>query len=388
MSSVLKDHFIPHAGNDYRPHLLQRTAMVAMLGLVIISFTMANIQALIWTNVDWLVSAVLPSIVVSETNDERSDGYIAPLTRNAALDRAAQLKAEHMASQGYFAHYAPDGTSPWYWFRAANYSFVHAGENLAVHFNDSREVVRAWMNSPTHRANIMNGNFTEIGIGIAEGEFEGYDTVFVVQMFGAPAQIAQATPVAEDTVTVISEQVSEPVPSESALVAAAEESVIESPVVEPEPEPVVAYSLPDTTTAPAPITVAEESEPEVVVVAAEEDVVEAEEAPEVATSTPVAEAEQFISTSTGGVPARVESTPTPQSSVDTFLGTIATSPQFVLQVLYVVLGLFVVAALTLSLVLEFRRHQPVQLAYSLALLLVMGGLYYLQTLVTSGATIL
>ncbi|MAZ30329.1 hypothetical protein CL655_03535 [bacterium] len=381
MKRVLKDHFIPHAGNDYSPHILQRAAMTAMLGLVLLSFTMANLHALLWLNVDWLVSAVLPAVVVSETNDERADNAIAPLARNPLLDRAAQLKAEHMAELGYFAHYAPDGTSPWYWFRSSNYSFVHAGENLAVHFNDSREVVRAWMNSPTHRANIMNGNFTEIGIGIAEGEFEGYDTVFVVQMFGTPAQVAAApTP---DTVTVVTEQVTEPVPTPSPLVAAAEESVIEEPVMvsTPEPEPVaeVIYTLPDTT------AVSEELAEEVVSEASSTDLAVAEQT--TTTPTPTPEAEKFISTSTNAVPATVASEP-PAEGEATPLDVLATSPQTVLQVLYVLLSLFVVAALMLSIVIEVRRQNPVQIAYSFGLLAVMGGLYYLQTLVTTGATII
>lgn len=379
MKQVLKDHFVPHHGNDYRPHVLQRAAMSAMLGLVLVSFAMANLQALLWLNVDWLVSAVLPAIVVEETNEERADGAIAPLQRNATLDRAAQLKAEHMAELGYFAHYAPDGTSPWHWFRSTNYTFAHAGENLAVHFNDSREVVRAWMNSPTHRANIMNGNFAEIGIGVAEGQFEGYNTVFVVQMFGTPAQTAPvATSETEtETVTVVTEQVQEPTNSGAALVAAAEETVTDAPVgpaaATPEPDtptaPPATYTLPDTSVAPTPAEAASTT-PTTSLAAA---------------PTPIAE--QFISTTTNAVPAQIEPVATAGGTVST-VGRLATSPQLVLQVLYSVLALFVVVALSLALVIEFRRHQLVQVAYSVSLLVVMGGLFYLQTIVTTGATIM
>lgn len=368
MLRALKDHLIPHAGNDYRPHVLQRVAMVAMLGLVLVSFAMANLQAVLWLQVNDLISAVLPSIVVAETNGERATDALTPLTRSITLDRAAQLKAEHMAQQGYFAHYAPDGTSPWHWFRAANYPYVHAGENLAVHFNDSREVVEAWMNSPTHRANIMNGTYREIGIGVAEGEFEGYDTVFVVQLFGTPAQqptVAAATS-DSDAVTVVQERINEPATESAAQVAAAEETVTQRPATAvATPEPVAAtgspaYSLPSTTVA----TVAPTS------------------------TTPTPDTERFVSTSTNATPAPLATTSLADTAPTAFWGYIATSPQLLLQVIYVTLGSFVVAVLLFSMLLEFRRHQMVQVAYSAGLLVVMGGLYYLQTVVTAGVTIL
>ena len=143
MKEFLKNHFVPHDGNDFHPHILQKVAMGTMFFLVVLSFITANIQALIWVNVDWMLSAVLPAVVVTKTNTERQEDSLGALTRNATLDRAAQMKAEHMAEKSYFAHYSPDGVSPWYWFGQAGYSFIHAGENLAVHFNDSGEVVKA-----------------------------------------------------------------------------------------------------------------------------------------------------------------------------------------------------------------------------------------------------
>ena len=193
--------------------------MGAMLGLVMLSFLAAGVQSMLWTNFEWMVSAVLPAVIVEETNSER--GGVGALRRSTTLDTAATMKANHMAQNGYFSHYSPDGVSPWYWFNQAGYSFLHAGENLAVHFTDSEDIVEAWMNSPTHRANIMNGQFTEIGIGVARGEFEGSDTIFVVQLFGTPTQ---AAPVVATT----------PAPA----VAAASENN------EPEPTPVVEESAP------------------------------------------------------------------------------------------------------------------------------------------------
>lgn len=133
-----------------------------------------------------LTGLVLATNVVAETNVERSQAGVNTLARSAVLDKAAALKARDMLVNQYFAHTSPGGVTPWYWFRQAGYSYRRAGENLAVHFDDSEKLVHAWMESPTHRANIVNGTFTEIGIGIATGTFEGVPTTVVVQLFGTP----------------------------------------------------------------------------------------------------------------------------------------------------------------------------------------------------------
>ena len=133
--------------------------MSMMLVLIVISFTMANLHALLWINSTWLTSAVLPSVIVDLTNSERKSTALNSLSRNATLDAAAQMKAEDMAQNGYFAHYSPEGVSPWYWIQQAGYAYEEAGENLAVHFTDSDEVVKAWMESIGHRENILNKNY-------------------------------------------------------------------------------------------------------------------------------------------------------------------------------------------------------------------------------------
>jgi len=99
--------------------------------------------------------------------------------------KAAQMKAEDMAKRGYFSHEGPLGESPWSWLDKVGYSYVYAGENLAVNFSDSVEVHKAWLNSPKHRDNILGRNFSEVGVGTATGEFEGRQSIFVVQFFGS-----------------------------------------------------------------------------------------------------------------------------------------------------------------------------------------------------------
>src|SRR3989338_531090 len=156
-------------------------------------------------------AAVISSVLVDLTNGDRGAGSLGGLAISPVLTVAAQAKADDMAAKGYFAHVSPEGKDPWYWFRQQGYTFLYAGENLAVDFSDSIDVERAWMNSPTHRANILNGNFTQIGIATAQGTYQGRSTTFVVQMFGTPStqsNVVRGTPAPVRTLTSPSEPTS------------------------------------------------------------------------------------------------------------------------------------------------------------------------------------
>lgn len=115
----------------------------------------------------------------------RADG-LAPFSSSGQLAVAAQNKAEDMARAGYFAHYGPDGKTPWQWLDEAGYQPLYAGENLARNGFDADAVLKAWLASAGHKKNIMNEKFSEMGIGIARAAYEGRETIFVVQMFGQP----------------------------------------------------------------------------------------------------------------------------------------------------------------------------------------------------------
>lgn len=192
------------------------------------------------------LAAVVTSTLVDLANKDRSAEDLGNLTINPLLVAAAQAKADDMAEKGYFAHNSPEGKTSWVWFKEVGYSFTYAGENLAVNFSDSEDVERAWMDSPTHRANIMNGKFTEIGIATAVGEYEGKKTLFVVQMFGTPRatattprpltssddpdSIAIATTEGEDVAEVPLPvepvgQVEAPVPTEATVLAETGDSI-------------------------------------------------------------------------------------------------------------------------------------------------------------------
>jgi len=133
------------------------------------------------------LASVLPGVVALLTNEARTGEDLLPLSESETLRKGAQMKADDMAEKEYFSHTGPDGEQPWKWFKEAGYQYQYAGENLAVNFDESEEVVDAWLNSPTHRANILKAQFTEIGVGIATGTYKGREAVFVVQFFGKPA---------------------------------------------------------------------------------------------------------------------------------------------------------------------------------------------------------
>lgn len=127
------------------------------------------------------------SSIITLTNTDRVSQGEAPLATSTLLARAAQKKADDMLANSYFAHISPLGVTPWYWFTKVGYYYSHAGENLAVHFDDATALEAAWMASPGHRANILKGVYTQIGIGVAHGMYQGEPTTFVVELFATPA---------------------------------------------------------------------------------------------------------------------------------------------------------------------------------------------------------
>ena len=183
----LKRHFIPHEHNGYRPHSLRTRSVIFVLSLICIIEASFLLQSFYVQKTGFFAS-ILQNVLISETNSSREARDMTFLNESALLDAAAKMKAEDMASKSYFAHFSPEGIDPWYWMKKVGYEYSYAGENLAINFSDSEDVIKAWLNSPTHRENMLNRHFTEIGIGIAKGTYENKETIFIVQMFGKPVQ--------------------------------------------------------------------------------------------------------------------------------------------------------------------------------------------------------
>jgi len=96
-----------------------------------------------------------------------------------------------MFAKDFWAHIAPDGTTPWKFILDSGYKYLYAGENLAKDFQTSDDVVAAWMASKMgHRENILNTHYNEIGVAVVNGTLGGFQTTLVVQMFGSTAVAA------------------------------------------------------------------------------------------------------------------------------------------------------------------------------------------------------
>lgn len=182
----LRNTFIPHEDNDHHPHFWKKGSICFILFVAILVEAFIQIDARILVRKDNFLASILPSVLVTMTNEYRLEANAQALTINPLLEEAAKLKAEDMANRGYFAHNTPDGKLPWYWLDLVGYKYEKAGENLAVNFFDSRDVAIAWMNSPSHRENILKDSYTEIGIAMSEGRYKNRNSVFVVQFFGKP----------------------------------------------------------------------------------------------------------------------------------------------------------------------------------------------------------
>lgn len=296
-------------------HVFSKVGLLVFSVLIVGSFLVSSFYMRAFIESGQL-AAVISATLVDLTNNDRKSDSIGPLKINPKLVEAAQAKADDMASKGYFAHTSPDGRTSWSWFADAGYKYSYAGENLAVNFSDSEDVVQAWMDSPTHRANIMNGKFTEIGIATAEGEYKGKRTIFVVQMFGRPQTNTAFAPVNEST---------EPLnPTEIAVA---------------------------TTESPATIVLGS-SVP----------------APAAATSAPLLAAVTADAEPIGAI----RNDPPQYSSL---FGFLVSSPQNLLRSIYIFSALIVLLALGLATQMEFKRHHFRHMAAAVFLLALMGGLF-------------
>ena len=122
--------------------------------------------------------------IVDLVNQARRQNGLSALKVNAKLVQAAQIHANDMASFNLMAHDLPGAALPGLADRArfVGYQYTSMGENIAYNFSDANSVMTAWMNSPGHRANILDPSFTEIGVGIT---LDSQGSPYYCQVFGS-----------------------------------------------------------------------------------------------------------------------------------------------------------------------------------------------------------
>lgn len=178
-------YFIPQEANNHRPHFIRHQALHFYSFLIITVKVLSLLLLFVIYPTPAEFSTITSNRIIELTNQERQQAGLPVLRRSKLLDQSAKLKAQDMINYNYFAHNRPeDELTPWEWFKQVGYNYTFAGENLAMSFAEAEDAVRAWMESPTHRANIMNPNYREVGVAVLIGKINGQQTTLVVQHFG------------------------------------------------------------------------------------------------------------------------------------------------------------------------------------------------------------
>lgn len=218
-NNIFKDYFIPHSGNNHMPKIL-RTKSLAIMALVavLLKFSVVAYLYFIFPNSS-KADADMVAKILALVNRDRSAESLATLSLNPVLSNSALAKANDIISKDYFAHVSPDGKKPWDWIDRGQYAYALVGENLAMNFTTAESAHRALMNSPSHKRNIMNKKYSDIGLAIVSGEIAGKKTNVLVQMFSTQVkrpvfvQEVEASKKIADTQNIVSTQtkkISEP----------------------------------------------------------------------------------------------------------------------------------------------------------------------------------
>jgi len=206
--SKIKNWFLPNKKNNFQPRVLNDRSISVFILLFLLIKVVFSFN-LILVKQSSLFADISAQRVLALTNEVRQQYNLPIVQEDSLLDKAAQDKARDMLANKYFDHFSPTGISPWHWIDKAGYNYYYAGENLAMNFLDSEEVIKGWLNSPSHKENLLNRNYKDIGIAVLSGDFnnEGINRILVVQMFGSKAKLL--IPVAMAQAPIIEEPVAQ-----------------------------------------------------------------------------------------------------------------------------------------------------------------------------------
>jgi hypothetical protein len=175
-----------HEHRHYWPYI---PFVILTIGLAIVT-SLSGMRA---TNVLGSSDGITQDGLLRATNETRTSNEEIALSSSQKLTKAAQAKANDMVARDYWSHETPDGKQPWVFVERQSYSFNAAGENLAYGFSSSDEVIRGWLNSQSHRDNLLSSDFEQVGFGIAESDNfrgDGPETI-VVALYARPGTLAQ-----------------------------------------------------------------------------------------------------------------------------------------------------------------------------------------------------
>lgn len=194
MFNKISHYFIPHPETHQKAKLLSWHFLVIYILIFILIRVGMDLVSIYKPGVLGINANISIDKIIEDTNLERQKIGLQPLVYNSTLSEAAKLKAQNMFTENYWAHFSPTGKDPWSFMAGAGYKFSYAGENLARNFYSADDMVKAWMTSPSHRDNILNPKYQDIGIAVEEGVLQGQKTTLVVQMFGHPYETIGVKP--------------------------------------------------------------------------------------------------------------------------------------------------------------------------------------------------
>ena len=194
MTNIFHHLFTPHESNNHKPRLLHHGSFLLYIMLFICSQMLFSILTIVRPEVLGLATNISESDLLVSVNQQRIENGLPPLKVDEKLSLAAGFKAQDMFSKNYWAHFAPDGTTPWLFIDQAGYKYSYAGENLARDFAVSGQVIDAWMKSPTHRKNILDSRYKDVGFAVINGKINGEETTLVVQLFGTKSSVSAQVP--------------------------------------------------------------------------------------------------------------------------------------------------------------------------------------------------
>ncbi len=188
LKKILHHLFIPHEGNNFKARAIHLDFLTYYLIVAIFLTFGFRILSLRSGDILGFATDITIDRLYQLTNDVRQKYQLPTLSYNEKLAQAAHKKATDMIANNYWSHFSPDGTSPWDFIHSTGYQYEFAGENLAKNFLFSQGVVDAWMNSSSHKENVLKKDYSEIGFSVMNGIINGEETTLVVQMFGKPLQ--------------------------------------------------------------------------------------------------------------------------------------------------------------------------------------------------------
>ena len=193
MKKLWTHYFIPQERNNYRASVLKPNFLLFLLVAYLLNQSIIKTLTITKPGILGYSSEITAQKVFDQTNIERQKVGLSPLIYNETLSKSAKAKAEDMFINDYWAHNSPQGKTPWTFFDQAGYKYSIAGENLAKDFDNTDSLMKAWMASPTHKANIIHDRYQEIGIAVVNGTLGGIKTTLVVQHFGTPINVSVAS---------------------------------------------------------------------------------------------------------------------------------------------------------------------------------------------------